>query len=256
MTEPQAIEERDLHAYIDGELDAARIPEIEAWLAGHPDDAAKVHAYKLQSIQLHNLYDGVLDEPVPGNVEAALSARPLSFSPSPWMKMAAVLVLIVFSGLAGWGLHGVQPEQQVAESGFVKQALDAHVVFVTGDGGVKETALGSGGNPMAVYSRHLGHPLRVPELAGAGFKMTGGRVLTEKGLPAAQFMYKDPSNRMVTLYVRSGFSKEDMAFRFVAENDMIAFYWTDGLLGYALTGSMKRGDLLDLARMVYEKLRS
>jgi anti-sigma factor RsiW len=52
---------------------------------------------------------------------------------------------------------------------------------------------------------------------------------------------------MVTLYVQSGFSKEDMTFHFVAENNMVAFYWTGGPLGYALTGSMKRGDLLDLA---------
>jgi len=35
---------------------------------------------------------------------------------------------------------------------------------------------------------------------------------------------------------------------------MVAFYWSDGPLAYALTGSMEQGDLLDLARMVYKKL--
>jgi anti-sigma factor RsiW len=45
----------ELHAYLDGELDQA-------------EDAAKVHAFKLQKIQLHQLYDAHLDADVPDSV--------------------------------------------------------------------------------------------------------------------------------------------------------------------------------------------
>ena len=248
--------EEDLHAYVDGELDNDRIPEVELWLSNHPEDAAKVHAYKLQNIHMHSLYDRMLNEPLPILIEKTLSKNRNSFEPKSWMKVAAAIVLVVLAGISGWGLHGLQSEQPATEQNFVKQALDAHVVFVSGGDGIKETAIGTGIDRVGMYSRHLQYPLRVPNLAKAGFKLTGGRLLTNKGVTAAQLMYKSRSHRMITLYVQGGFSKKDMTFRFVAENNMVAFYWSDGPLGYALTGSMERGDLLDLARMVYEKLRS
>jgi anti-sigma factor RsiW len=253
---PLEITNEDLHAYVDGALDKNRIADLELWLSNHPEDAAKVHAYKLQNFHMHSLYDDVLNEPVPIQIEEALSVSNRSFVPRSWMKVAAVVVLAITAGFSGWSLHKAQPGQQASEQKFVKKALDAHVVFVSGANGVRETAIGTGDNRVLAYSRHLQFPLRVPNLAKAGFKLTGGRMLDNGGISAAQFMYKSNSHRMVTLYVQSGFRKEDMTFRFVAENDMVAFYWTDGPLGYALTGSMERGDLLDLARMVYEKLRT
>ena len=49
-------------------------------------------------------------------------------------------------------------------------------------------------------------------------------------MPTAQFMYKDPACPMVTLYVQAGFDQSDMTFRLLAEDDMVAFYWSDGPL--------------------------
>ena len=92
-----------------------------------------------------------------------------------------------------------------------------------------------------MHSRHLQFPLRVPNLGKAGFKLTAGRMLDNGGISAAQFMYKSNSHRMVTLYVQSGFSKEDMTFRFVAENNMVAFYWTGGPLGVCLNRINEEG---------------
>ena len=45
MTE-QMISEDELHAYVDGELPAERRGAVEAWLASHPDDAARVAAWR------------------------------------------------------------------------------------------------------------------------------------------------------------------------------------------------------------------
>ena len=58
----------ELHAYLDGELDQADVTALEGWLAAHPEDAAKVHAFKLQKIQLHQLHDAHLDADVPDSV--------------------------------------------------------------------------------------------------------------------------------------------------------------------------------------------
>ena len=42
MTDP--ITETDLHAFVDGQLDVARRIEVEDYLAGHPEIAARVMA--------------------------------------------------------------------------------------------------------------------------------------------------------------------------------------------------------------------
>jgi anti-sigma factor RsiW len=45
----QIVSEDELNAYVDGELPADRRGVIEAWLATHPDDAAKVSAWRKQA---------------------------------------------------------------------------------------------------------------------------------------------------------------------------------------------------------------
>ena len=48
---------RGLHAFIDGELDAAGRAEVEQWLARHPEDAARLAAYSRQKAALHAAFD-------------------------------------------------------------------------------------------------------------------------------------------------------------------------------------------------------
>lgn len=254
MTTNDPIDDLDIVAYVDNELDQDRVREVEAWLAAHPEDAAKVHAYKLQNILLSSLNEEVLVEPIPTPLTTAISNPLRSFQIPAWARIAATFLLVVLGSFAGWSLHELQTENEISEQKFVKQALQEHVVFIAGGSGVQETAIARDEQLKDVYARHFNYPVKVPSLAGAGFMPTGWRLLNKNGSPTAQFMYKDPAGRMVTLYVQSGFDRSDMTFRLLAEDDMVAFYWTDGPLGYALTGSMKRGDLLDLARMVYESL--
>ena len=40
------VTEDELHAYIDNELPAERRGDVEAWLASHPDDAARVQSWR------------------------------------------------------------------------------------------------------------------------------------------------------------------------------------------------------------------
>src|SRR3569832_746750 len=72
-----AISELDLHAYADGQLDAARRSEVEAYLAAHPDAAMRVSDYRIQMQLLHAGIDGVKNEPVPMRLTQALEIRSL-----------------------------------------------------------------------------------------------------------------------------------------------------------------------------------
>jgi len=60
-----AINENDLHAFVDGALPEARRVEVEAWLAAHPADAERVQAWATQNQSLHATFDVVLNEPLP-----------------------------------------------------------------------------------------------------------------------------------------------------------------------------------------------
>ena len=66
MNDPMnTMPEADLHAYVDERLDAARRGEVDAWLATHPLDMERINAYRSQNEMLHKMFDPVLDEALP-----------------------------------------------------------------------------------------------------------------------------------------------------------------------------------------------
>jgi len=63
MTDPHIpVTEDELHAYVDNELPAERRGDVEAWLAAHPDEAARVQSWRTMAEALHARYDSVVDE--------------------------------------------------------------------------------------------------------------------------------------------------------------------------------------------------
>ncbi len=258
MTEPRTIAESDLHAYVDGELDALTLTEIERWLAEHPEDAAKVHSFMLQKRLMHQVFDEGLDAPWPAGVEEMLTGEPRHAWWPGWTKIAATILLLVVGGATGWGFTTFSAQQAHAEKTFVESALNAHAVYSHDTQRPVEFTIDSGQEKLLLdwLSARVGEELMTPNLAGAGFALMGGRLVADKGMPAALLMYQDGNGKRVTLYCRKAFEDKDSTFKVISEHDMVAFYWTDGPLSYALTGEMPRGDLLYLAQMVYKDIDS
>ena len=67
----QFVGEDELNAYVDGELPAERRSAVEAWLATHPDDAAKVAAWRKQAELIRARYGAVADEMPPQRFNVA-----------------------------------------------------------------------------------------------------------------------------------------------------------------------------------------
>ena len=116
-----------LHAYADGELSAEQRAEVEALMARDPEAARKVADWKRQRELLKAAFGGVLDEPVPQQLAAALRERTAPSRLSPWLAMVAAMLLLLFGGLGGWFLKGETAPTAVADLG--QQALEAHSVF-------------------------------------------------------------------------------------------------------------------------------
>jgi anti-sigma factor RsiW len=81
----------------------------------------------------------------------------------------------------------------------------------------------------------------------------GGRLLPAGTGTGAQFMYEDRAGSRLTLYVRTGES-DATAFRFRREGDIATFSWIDDGLGFALTASKDREQLLPVAEAVYRQI--
>src|SRR5436309_12274869 len=93
------VTEDELHAYVDNELPAERLSDVEAWLAAHPDDAVRVRSWRAMAEALHARYDAVADEPVPPR----LDIDRLVHEPRKWMYGAIAATLLAFIGGGGVG---------------------------------------------------------------------------------------------------------------------------------------------------------
>jgi anti-sigma factor RsiW len=259
MTGPDSIDRDDLHAYVDGWLDPEARARIEASLAQHPEDAAAVHAYRLQNRELRDTFAPVLDEPLPPALQAAVTAGTAMRPPAaPRLRfgraLAASVMMLLAGGAGGWLLHDWWGAPRGIGSTFAQQALGAHRVFVSEVRHPVEVGAEQEAHLVAWLSKRLGTKLRAPTLRAAGFELVGGRLLAEGARPAAQMMYEDSSGRRLTVYLRAVESAEQTAFRFVEEAGVSAFYWIDEDYAYALVAPLGREPLLGIAHQVYRDL--
>src|SRR4051794_12568449 len=120
--EPPVIEE-ELHAFIDGELPAARRAVVEQWLATHADDAARVAAWRAQADVVRARYGAMAGEPVP----ARFNVHRLARSGRRWTRLAAAAIVLALlgGGVGGWSGRGVWEGAGPARTVTV-EAIDAH----------------------------------------------------------------------------------------------------------------------------------
>lgn len=248
MKNNSPVTETELHAFIDGQLDAARRATVEDYLAANPAEAERVRAYARQNEQLHALFDAALDEPVP----EALRMKPARRTPAP-MRYAALLAAALVGGVLGWALRGEEPLTITAN--LPQQAALAHVVYAPEVLHPVEVGAREEAHLVSWLSKRLGAPVRAPQLSHAGYELVGGRLLPGEAGPAAQFMYQDARGNRLTLYVRTtADGNRETAFRYAQESNVGVFYWVDGPFGYALSGELERPQLLRVAESVYRAL--
>jgi anti-sigma factor RsiW len=249
MSKP-IVTETDLHAYVDGALPAARIAEVEAYLAERPEEAARLAAYREQIVALHREFDPVLNEPPPQRLRV-----PRRHWIRPLARYAAVVASFALGGVIGWQLHAFTVDQQAEAISWPRRAAIAHVVYSPEVRHPVEVGADQEAHLVTWLSKRLGASLRVPHLGELGYALVGGRLLPGDRGPVAQFMYQDGKGQRLTLYVRvNADDSRETAFRFAQENRVGVFYWLDRKLGYALSGEVERGELLRIATAVHRQL--
>lgn len=252
MTYNTPITDADLHAYVDEQLAPGRRKEVEHYLSLHPEAMALTEEYRRMNQGLHELFDPVLDEPVPAQ---------LAVSPVPRgsvYRVAAVVAWMAIGGVIGWILHppASHRQQQVVENALVQPAAYAHAVYSVEVKHPVEVSAEHEKHLVAWLSRRLQANVQAPDLQQQGFHLVGGRLLPSNQQLAAQFMYERSDGRRITLYIRHGtWEPADTSFRYAHIDRQSVFYWTEGTLGYALVGDLQRNDMLSVSEAVYHHLQ-
>src|SRR5262249_61348478 len=112
------VTEDELNAYVDDELPPDRRSAVEAWLATHPDDAARVAAWRRQADLIRERYGHLASEAPPARlgIERLVRRR---YRPV-LSAMAASLAAFLIGGAAGWAAPSIPSERAAPATRFCR----------------------------------------------------------------------------------------------------------------------------------------
>ncbi|WP_457798892.1 anti-sigma factor family protein [Methylocystis sp. S23] len=280
MTASNFIEEADLHALVDGELDAERRRKVEDHLLAHPEDAALVEGWRRQNAALRaafepvalemlplSLKDAALRTPAPaqGPIETGAIhwGRPGASRPAQRLdavranrRRQAVLstMLTLLAGAAVAGLaalvfagRGEAPHPPVAALLTQSYAGRAGLTYATyvSDARPVEIDISRRGELVAWLKERVGfsHP---PDLADLGLRLIGGRVAPGVAAPAGLLLYERADGARVGLYFEradaAGAPQEPRAGLGVS-----AIEWRAAGFAFVLVGPLGQEDMQSAA---------
>ncbi len=251
MTQPKIpVTEDELHAYVDNELPTERRSDVEAWLSVHPDDAARVQSWRAMADALHSRYDSVAEEAVPKRLEIERLER----RPRRWLYGAAAAVLAAFiaGGGVGWMARGAAAAPSPFQS-FTVDAMDAHRLYVVEVRHPVEVPGSERAHLQTWLTKRCGWDVRAPELAAAGLKLVGGRLLPGPTGPASFLMYESATGERFTIYSAKA-QAETTQMRYAAQGNESALFWADRGVGYVVSGGSDRSRLTQIAQAVYDQM--
>lgn len=266
-----------LSAWLDGELEAEALAQVQAWLQDHPEDAARVRAWAADRDALRVRLDASLAQPLPQAWVDRLgtaSSAPAANEPH-WWRRALVAGLMLASGLGGaWvqrhSAADTTPLVAMAAPGgvepWVQRAAAAHAVYVPEQRHPVEVSVQQGDAAQRQQqeqhlsqwlSKRLSTPVILFNLRSEGFELVGGRLLPDTPNPGAQLMYQRPDGQRVTVYVLrheappKAANEPDVRTLQVAGLD--AMVWYEGGAACALVGSLPRVQMNKLADVMYSQ---
>jgi|SRR5436190_9591616 len=246
-----SVSEDELHAYLDGELSDERRARVEAWLAAHPEDAARVASWRAQAMAIQTRYGAILPEPLPADLDLDGLARRRRL----WRAFAAALVMAAFlaGGLAGWLAHSASAAAPSGIGAISLQALDAHQLYVVEVRHPVEVAGSERQHLVQWLSKRLDRDLLIPDLEANGLRLVGGRLLPGAAGPAAFFMYEGNSGDRFTIYYAPS-EAPPTSMRYRSAGRFAALSWVEQGLAYVVSGPADRDRLQRVAQAAYDQI--
>lgn len=246
--------EDDIQAFVDGRLAPARRGAVEDYLARHPAMGRKVQAFVEQREMLRGALRFKAEEPIPARLRVDRLADAQRRSAWRGSALAASVALAALLGAGGGWLGRGAFDPGPGADGQLALVAGAHRVFVADARRPVEIRADAADQLVRWLSNRLGQPVHVPDLAAAGLRFMGGRLIPTPEGPAAQLMYDDDRGVRVTLFLAPGV---DEALppprgepRFAALGDVGTLRWADNRFLYTVAGATDRWRLQEVGRAV------
>jgi anti-sigma factor RsiW len=260
VTDDKTVSEEMLHAYVDGVLTPEEAARVDAWLANHPDDAAAVAAWRHQNALIRDVF-GAPEMSDAESEPVAVEQPPESEDPagrprrarSPWrVALAASIAAFIVGVTAGVGLGIYVPGMRPESSAIAEQAKTAYRVYSVEKRHPVEVGPDEREHLVTWLSNRLEAPLALPDLAGQGLELVGGRLTAGERGPAALFMFEASNGDRFTVYVTRPARSAETAFRFDLSGDVGTCYWLGRDLAVVVNGPADRDRLQAVAEQVYD----
>jgi anti-sigma factor RsiW len=166
------------------------------------------------------------------------------------------MLLLSIGGLSGWSMRGAL---QASPGGLIALGQEAAVSYnVYARDRVRPVEVRASDNAQLVQwvSDRLQRPVKVPDLATAGYRLMGGRLVATSHGPAGMFMYDDDHGSRIVVLTRAMSSVDQNApMTPQSQGDVGGFAWADDGLGYSLMGRAVPESLRSIANEVRRQLR-
>ena len=249
MSAETEIDDVELHASIDGELDAAHSQALEARIAADPALAERIAAFRSDMNMLKRVYAPLIDRPIPEEWLALAHGAPAPARRSmSWRLIGSVAAAVALAviGTIGYWESRPQPASEV-----VQAALDAR-----GSQAEKIIAIRAGENAErydAVLSSTVALKVKVPDLKRLGYELTGIRLYPHSaGGSAAELLYRDSGDQVFTLYLRRSDGKP--RFDQFERDGLRVCVWQDEVLSTVMAANVSTAAMQRLASLAYTGL--
>jgi anti-sigma factor RsiW len=242
------ITEDELHAYADGFLPADRVAAVEAHLAAHPAEAARVADWRGQASAIRARWGGVGDEPVPERLR--LENILLRASGSRRKIAIAASIALIVGALLGWFARdylGSNGNNREIARVLADAAIEAHRLYINEVRHPIEVRANEA-HLLPWLSRRVGQPVRAPDLTAEGLTLLGGRLLPG---PTALIMYEGSGGDRITVTCARTEKPRETAFKWRHVGDIGALAWMESGLAFVVAGPADRERLDRIARRVH-----
>jgi anti-sigma factor RsiW len=249
-----SIDEADLHAYIDGQLEAGRRRAVERHLDVNPEAARRIATYKAQRDLIRAAFATGAGEPLPRELSIArIIARRSNWQPRPWLIAASVVFALGVGLAGGWLLHAPQipGRTQQALAVLRQEALTSHIVYAVDRRHPVEVEGSETPHLQQWLSNRLDRIVVAPDLSALGYHLIGGRLLaTERGRPAALLMYDDDNHQRISVLLRPMVNVLNAEDILIQEDDVNGRVWITNGLGVAVVAAVPAADIARLATRI------
>lgn len=230
---------QELDAYVDGLLDQdpQRLAAVEAFLAERPALRTRMEARRERNHAIRSALDPIKDEPVPERLSEMLQRSQPAGMARVVRNMAAILALVLVSGVTGWWI-GHTPSGQTGPTASIAR-LDG------GNGLTARTALAAASDSAAVENTAPNRlDLAVPDLRNLGLKERERHLVASGPRPTMRVRYATLEGESIDLLVQQ--RQVTAQPTYVEDGQRTAAIWSGSEHIYAL---VTRGDSAQMKRL-------